>query len=174
MSRQNTIGFDPFSRHRGKVESQPKPDLAETAAPVAAGTNSVEAAGITQKTEAETRENSPDGAKPVGSKSLPATRTSNPFSRHGGEPKDRPEPERRKSPPPAQELLVWIQQCWNKPTISLRDIQVYAPGAIRDRETATRHAETLEKYGWLAPVRPRRRDRRVWRLPPAGATVIPD
>jgi hypothetical protein len=39
----------------------------------------------------------------------------------------KPEPEQRKSPPPAQELLVWIQRHWKKPTISLRDICIFAP-----------------------------------------------
>jgi hypothetical protein len=90
------------------------------------------------------------------------------------------QPESQRKPGPgqkpiaAQELLIWIRRYWNKPTISLRDIMIFAPRAIRDREIATKHAETLEKCGWLAPIRSHRRDRRVWRLPPAGATALPD
>jgi hypothetical protein len=84
----------------------------------------------------------------------------------------RPEPPRK--PPSATELLVWIQQCWNKPTISLRQLQIYAPRAIRDRATAISHAETLEKHAWLVPMRVHRRNRRVWRTPPAGATALPE
>jgi hypothetical protein len=79
-----------------------------------------------------------------------------------------PEPKPQKSPPTAQELLVWIQQCWNKPTISSRDIQVYGPAAIRDRATAISHAEALAAAGWLAETKAHRRDRRVWRLPPVA------
>jgi hypothetical protein len=149
-----SMGFNPFARH---TESQPEPVQVQ---PIAE-TKPVQAQPVT-----ETAVDQPADSKPVDKPS-----PTNPFR---VEPKDRPKPERTRKPPPAQELLIWIQQCWNKPTISLRDIQIYGPRAIRDRSTAVRHAETLEKYGWLAPVRPRRRDQRVWRLPPAGATVIPD
>jgi hypothetical protein len=86
----------------------------------------------------------------------------------------RPKPEQAQKLPLATELLVWIRQRWNKPTISLRDIMIFAPRAVRDRETATKHAEILEKHGWLAPMPVHRRDRRVWRTPPAGATALPE
>jgi hypothetical protein len=156
------MAFDPFSRHRGKPEpkGQAEPDQAQPA---------VEAAAV-NLTEAPASEPCPPTVasragnattKPV------AARTGNPFSRHGGEPKARPEPARaQKSSPPARELLVWIQQCWNKPIISLRDIQVYGPSAIRDRATAISHVEALAAAGWLAETKAHRRDRRIWRLPP--------
>jgi hypothetical protein len=91
---------------------------------------------------------------------------------YGDEPEQpKPELERtRKPPPPAQELLIWIQQRWNKPVISLRDIQVYGPSAIRDRATAINHVEALAAAGWLAETKAHRRDRRVWRLPPSWTT----
>jgi hypothetical protein len=38
------------------------------------------------------------------------------------------------------------------PLISLRDIQVYGSYDIRDRKSAITYAETLERWGWLAPV----------------------
>jgi hypothetical protein len=90
------------------------------------------------------------------------------------QPENQPKPERRKSPPPAQELLIWIQQCWNKPIISLRDIQVYGPSGIRDRATAVSHVEALAAAGWLAEIKAHRRDRRLWKLPPARANVLPE
>jgi hypothetical protein len=109
-------------------------------------------------------------SKPVERKPSPA----NPFNHHGAEPKDRPEPKQTQKPLPAQELLIWIRRCWNKSTISLRDIQVYGPNAIRDRKTAISHAETLARHGWLAEIKAHRRDRRLWKLPPAGATTLPE
>ena len=72
--------------------------------------------------------------------------------------------------PPVQELLHWIQR-QNKPVISLRDICVFGPSAIRDRQTALKHIETLVRHGWLVPLRAHRHDRQVWRLPPPGETV---
>jgi hypothetical protein len=99
--------------------------------------------------------------------------TASPFSHHETKPKDRPKPEQtRKPPPPAQELLIWIRRCWNKSTISLRDIMIFAPRSIRDRATAISHAETLARHGWLAEIKAHRRDRRLWKLPPAGATAL--
>ena len=96
----------------------------------------------------------------------------NPFASYAAKPRYRPDPERTQKPP-AQELLIWIQQCWSKPIISLRDIQTYAPRDSRDRQSATKHVEALEQHGWLAPLRAHRRDRRIWRTPPAGATALP-
>jgi hypothetical protein len=96
----------------------------------------------------------------------------NPFAGHAAEPKTHLKPERPRRPP-AQDLLIWLQQGWRKPIISLRDICTYGPPAIRKRDTAATHAETLEKHGWLVELEPHRRGRRVWRTPLAGAT-LPD
>src|SRR5262249_12042147 len=43
---------------------------------------------------------------------------------------------------PAQKLLDWLQH-WSKPTISTRDIHIYGPNSIRDRESAVNSAQTL-------------------------------
>jgi hypothetical protein len=56
----------------------------------------------------------------------------------------------------------------------LRDIQVYGPHSSRDHAAAVKHTATLEKHGWLSPMPVHRRDRRVWRTPPAGATALPE
>jgi hypothetical protein len=105
-----------------------------------------------------------------------------PFQRHRGtaaaavvdskpvEEKPSPPPVKRKVKPlTAAELLDWIQHRWSKPFICLRDLQIYGPAACKDHGTALRLAETLEKNGWLAPVRAHRRDRRLWKTPRAIA-----
>jgi hypothetical protein len=51
---------------------------------------------------------------------------------------------------PAQKLLDWLQH-WSKPTISTRDIHIYGPNSIRDRESAINSAQTLVDCGWLIP-----------------------
>jgi hypothetical protein len=85
------------------------------------------------------------------------------------------EPERPKVPPSAQQLLCWIQQGWGRPTISLRDIQVYGPGlTIRKREIALDLTKILVRQGWLVPMKAWRHDRQVWRLPPPGANPVSD
>jgi hypothetical protein len=83
-----------------------------------------------------------------------------------------PKPESRKSPPPAQELLIWIQRHWGKPIVSLRDIRAFGPNATRDRQIAINQIEILVRHGWLVPLPSHRRDRQIWRLPPPGATVL--
>ena len=83
--------------------------------------------------------------------------------------KGRPPPaEEQIKPPhdeliPAQKLLDWLQH-WAKPTVSAREIRIYGPKSIRDRQSALNSAETLVKYGWLIPTQTPRRDRRVWQI----------
>jgi hypothetical protein len=67
--------------------------------------------------------------------------------------------------PPAQKLLDWLQHNWTKPTVSARDIYVYGPNSIRDRESAINLAEFLVKHAWLAPIKTRRRDMKQWPKP---------
>jgi hypothetical protein len=155
-----STGFNPFARH---TENQPSSNQEKSA-------STPEPQPATAGNAAETGERSP--ARPVEKEPAPASRAGNPFSHH--EVEHHPKPERTRKSPPAQELLLWLQDTWKKPIISLRDIQVYAPRAIRDRETATSHAETLARHGWLAEIKAHRRDRRVWRTPPAGATALPE
>jgi hypothetical protein len=121
MSPRNTTVFDPFERHR-QPEDRPKPNQARPTA----GTSAV------QPVEPAACTNSAGTEKPsVSLKPVDATPTGeSPFARHETEPKDRREPERAQKPP-AQELLIWIQQCWNKPVIALRDIQTYAPPRLQ-------------------------------------------
>ena len=78
---------------------------------------------------------------------------------------DEPAPEIKqphKSSP--QLLLDWLLQHWNKSTISVRAIGVYAPRAIRDREIMINSAEALARHGWLSELKAHRHDRRVWRI----------
>jgi hypothetical protein len=84
---------------------------------------------------------------------------------------DRPKP---RTPVSATELLHWIQRHWGKPIISLRDIQAYGPNAIRNRETAIAQVKTLVEFGWLTPTKSHRRDRIVWKTPPAGVRPLPN
>jgi hypothetical protein len=65
---------------------------------------------------------------------------------------------------PAQRLLDFLQR-WPKDVISVRNIQQFGPGSIRDQRRAMNSAEVLVRYGWLAPVqKPARRDRREWKI----------
>ena len=139
--------FNPFARH---MESQTDQPGHETATATAV-----------------------DSKPPVESKPAPAAGTANPFSHLKVEPKG-PEPERTREPLPPQVLLTWLRDNWSKPVISLRDLQVFGPSGIRDRASALAQAETLERLGWLVPMKAHRRDRRMWMLPPARATALPD
>ena len=64
---------------------------------------------------------------------------------------------------PAQKLLDWLQH-WAKPTVTAREICVYGPNPIRDRESAINSAEILVKNGWLVPIKTRRHDMREWQI----------
>jgi hypothetical protein len=76
----------------------------------------------------------------------------------------RPAPtEKAQKPEPAQLLLTFLQR-WPKPTISRRDIYIYGPNSIRDRESAINSAEVLVKHGWLIPNKTRRHDMREWQI----------
>jgi len=57
---------------------------------------------------------------------------------------------------PAQLLLDFLQR-WNKPTISSRDIRIWGPKSIRNRESAIRSAQILAANGYLTPLK-----NRVW------------
>jgi hypothetical protein len=89
-----------------------------------------------------------------------------PFAQHEVEPKDRSKLEPERKPLSAQELLAWLKHR-GKAVVSLRDVQIYGPCSIRDRKSAITHLEALVDRGWLVELKPFRRDRRVWSLPPA-------
>jgi len=64
----------------------------------------------------------------------------------------------------AGRLLGWLQNHWTRPIIRVRDICIYGPRPIRDSESALNAAETLERYGWLVPMKPHRCDTKRWRI----------
>jgi len=64
---------------------------------------------------------------------------------------------------PAQKLLDWLQH-WTKPTVRARDICIYGPNSLRDRERAIDSAEILVKNGWLVPIKTRRHDMLEWQI----------
>jgi len=76
----------------------------------------------------------------------------------------RPAPvEKAQAPAPAQLLLDWLQ-CWNKNVITTRQIRVFGPKRLRDRESAISAIETLTKRGWLRPIQARQRNYRLWQI----------
>src|SRR4029077_5183302 len=80
-----------------------------------------------------------------------------------------PEKERPETPPPqipmaAGILLGWLQNNWKKPVIRVRDICIYGPNPIRDRESAIRTAEVLERRGFLVAMKTHRYDAKWWRI----------
>jgi hypothetical protein len=138
---------DPFSRYRIEPVAQP---TAAMEAPAAETSRPPE---------------------PIERKPAPAVNTGSPFGQHRVEPKAHLDLERTRKPAPPPKLLHdWLRHNWRKPDISLRDLQTFGPYDIRDRKSAIAYAETLESYGWLVEIRAHRRDRRVWRLPPAAVT----
>jgi hypothetical protein len=76
------------------------------------------------------------------------------FRLNGGQP---PPTKKAQEPSPAQRLLDWLQH-WTKPTVRARDICIYGPNSIRDRESAIDSAAILVKEGWLIPIKTRRYD----------------
>jgi hypothetical protein len=69
---------------------------------------------------------------------------------------DPPSAEQKKQPrEEAEQLLNFIQR-WPKPTISSRDIRIWGPKSIRDRESAIRSAQILAAHGFLTPLAARK------------------
>jgi hypothetical protein len=77
----------------------------------------------------------------------------------------RPTPTKKaQEPSPAQKLLDWLQRDLARPSISTRQICVYGPNAVRNRNRANDAVEILVKEGWLVPIQTRRRDMKAWRI----------
>ena len=74
------------------------------------------------------------------------------------------EPAPPATPLAAGRLLNWLQNNWTQPIIRVRDICIYGPHIIRDRESAIKTAEILERHGWLVPMKPHRCDTKRWRI----------
>jgi hypothetical protein len=51
---------------------------------------------------------------------------------------------------PAQRLLDFLQR-WKKEIITERQVRIFGPGSLRDRESVIKATETLVKNGWLIP-----------------------
>src|SRR5215475_2115290 len=72
----------------------------------------------------------------------------------------------------AQRLLDWLQE-WKKPVVSTRDVRIFGPRSLRDRETAASAVEVLIRHGWLAPAENRQRNWHQWRVVQKGPVVRP-
>ena len=70
--------------------------------------------------------------------------------------------EKAQEPSPAQKLLDWLQRDLARPSISTRQICIYGPNAVRNRNRANDAVEILVKEGWLVPIQTRRRDMHQW------------
>ena len=64
----------------------------------------------------------------------------------------------------ARELLNWLQNVWNKPTVRANDIRQFGPNCIRDRKIILNATEFLERYGWLAPMKTRQHNMKLWQV----------
>jgi hypothetical protein len=85
------------------------------------------------------------------------------FGYADGQEKERHEPKRTQKLLSAQKLLDWLQN-WTKPTVSARDICIYGPNSVRNREIAIDSAEILVKHGWLVPIKTHQRNMHEWQV----------
>jgi|SRR5262245_24296789 hypothetical protein len=83
-----------------------------------------------------------------------------------------PEPKIEQPHSDAQRLLDWLQK-WNRPVVSARDVQIWGPRPLRNREIATSSIEILIQRGWLAPAENRQRNWHKWRVVQKGPIVYP-
>jgi len=69
---------------------------------------------------------------------------------------DEPAPVNPKPQKDHAQLLLDFLQRWSKPTISSRDIRIWGPMALHNREGAIRSAQILAAHGWLIPIAERK------------------
>ena len=62
---------------------------------------------------------------------------------------------------------------WERLGSRSREVRIYSPNSIRDRESTINSIEVLVRHGWLVPSKPSRHDRRVWQVVRKGAIVHP-
>jgi hypothetical protein len=159
-----SMGFNPFARHTENQPSKPNDQGKSASVPKPQITIAGNAAETEQRPPARPVEKKPASA-------AHANRTFNPFASHG---KKQFRLVRKDKTPPAQKLLDWIRD-WPHPFIGLREIVLYGPNSIRNRDHAIRLAETLVGHGWLTPVACRR-DTKVWKIirGPSGYPIVAD
>jgi hypothetical protein len=63
--------------------------------------------------------------------------------------------------PEVRQLLDWLQHTWRKETVCGRDLYRHFAG---EKAKALKLAETLERFGWLLPLRSHRYDRKRWQV----------
>jgi hypothetical protein len=59
-------------------------------------------------------------------------------------------------------LLDWLMNRWTKNSVTLRDVLVFGPGCVRDREVALSLMQTLVARRWVAEVKAHRYDMKRW------------
>jgi hypothetical protein len=73
--------------------------------------------------------------------------------------KGRPQPAEERQRKDDPQLLLDFLQKWPRPVISSRDVRIWGPKSIRDRESAIRSAQILAAHGFLIPIAARK-----WRV----------
>jgi hypothetical protein len=66
--------------------------------------------------------------------------------------------------PPIEKCLDWLVNRWPKPAVGVRDICRFGPNPIRDRKSAIATAEILVEHGWLAPIKARQHNMKMWEV----------
>jgi hypothetical protein len=66
--------------------------------------------------------------------------------------------------PPIEKCLDWLVNRWPKPSVRIRDFLQFGPPAARNRKSATALAESLAAAGWLAPLKTRQHNMKLWRI----------
>jgi hypothetical protein len=62
-------------------------------------------------------------------------------------------------------LLDWLLNRWPKDLVTLRDIQAFGPGPVRNKDVALTLMQILSARGWVFPAEPHRYDMKRWEIP---------
>ena len=62
-------------------------------------------------------------------------------------------------------LLDWLMNRWTGDRITLREIQAFGPGPVRDKNVALNLMQILSARGWATPLKPHRYDMTRWEIP---------
>jgi hypothetical protein len=151
--------FNPFERHLNKPEPAQARPIAETRVEQPVGSKPTTRPDPQNERTSLDDQSGPAASIPPSS----ATRTGkaiNPFASHVS--KKQLRRVRKERPQPVQKLLDWLRD-WPHPVIGLRDIVLYGPNSIQNRDHAISLAEILVGHGWLVPVECRC-DTKWWRI----------